>query len=365
MSHFAPTLLECVTKTCHILHLGDKYSLEFTGFYLSHSPNGEYISRKEVIGTQLWLSENIYKSDNISFYGIAAYCAIKTLLLNEEVKTICTTPDILVYQLTHNIHPTRRFYEQVKTGYNELLQNNIIKKIDSSGKYDVLDCSDLFITGSNEYFTIITNEELLKIFQQKNTNTFLLLKYFIYLIGTISSSIDVYIDATQHKCRVVGNLTIGYLSKISGISERSIVEYNKILEDIGLLYIYRHNDFLINSNNGEIKKIVNAYGRPEDKKYIDSFAINQEKYKKSHKYMENNIVEANNKRRLAQMYNQICKNNDSKYSEEDIKRVYAYVLQENHKYEVTYKNNNNKTYLKKIRDVRVFDKYNFITKEEN
>lgn len=313
---------------------------------------------------QLWLSEKIYKSDELSVYGLATYCAIKTLLPNEDIKEICTTPEILSYQLLKDIHPSRRFLQGIKTGYDELISQNIVKKIDSNGKYDVLDCSKLFITEEKEYFTIITYDELLKIFQQKNTNALLLLKYFIYLIGTISSSIDVYIDAIQHKCRVVGNLTIEYISKLSGISDRSIIEYNKILEDIGLIYIYRHNDFLISKDNGEIKRMSNVYGRPEDKNYIDAYAINQQKYKKSYKYVENNIEKANVKRRLAQIYIQICKNNDSKYSIEDIKQVYAYVLQENHKYEATYKKNNDEKCLEKIRDISVFDKYGFLIKEE-
>ena len=284
---------------------------------------------------------------------------------NEEIKEICTTPDILSYQLTKDIHASRRFLSGVRTGYDELLDLGIINKVDSNGKYDVLDCSNLFITEEGEYFTIITYEELLKIFQQKNTNTLLLLKYFIFLMGTISSTIDVYIDAIQHKCRVVGNLTIDYISKLSGISYRSIIEYNKILEDIGLLYIYRYDDFLINKDNGEIKRMANVYGRPEDKEYIDAFAVNRQKYKGSYRYIENNIEKANTKRRLAQMYIQIRKNNDSKYSMEDIQQVYKYVLKENHKYEATYKKNNDESCLEKIRDVNIFDKYGFIVKEEN
>lgn len=314
---------------------------------------------------QLWLSEKIYKSDKLSIYGLATYCAIKTLLPNEYVKEICTSCEILAYQLTKSLDYSRRFYTGLKTGYDELIDQGIIKRVKSKGKFDIIDCSDLFITEEGEYFTIVTYEEILTICQLKDVNTLLLLKYFVFLIGTISSTIDVYIDAYQHKCRVVGNLTIEYISQLSGISERSIIDYNKILESIGLIYIYRQNDFMINKDSGEISRLPNVYGRPEDQVYIDAFAVSQRKYKDSYKYVENNIRKANAKRRLAQMYNQICKNKDSKYSKEDILQVYAYVLEENHKYEATYKKNNDESCLKKIRDIRVFDKYNFITKEEN
>lgn len=259
----------------------------------------------------------------------------------------------------------RRFVESIKTGLTELIDQNFVTVIEAKGQNLVIDCSNLFITEDNEYFTIITYDELQKIFKLNIKNNFALLKYFISLIGTISSSIDVWIDAYQHKCRVVGNLTMDYLSQLFGISERTIIRYNKILEDAGLLYIYRSNDFLINNDTGKLSRLTNIYGRPENKIYIDTYAIKQQKYKESYRYIENNITKANNKRRLAQMYNQICKNKDSKYSEEDIKRVYAYVIQENHKYKATYQKNNDESCLEKIRDIQVFDKYGFITKEEN
>lgn len=312
---------------------------------------------------QLWIDEKIYKS-NLSSYGLAAYCAIKSLLFNDERKEICTTYEILAYQITKNIKCSRRFYENFKNGYEELFEVGIIKKIDSRNKYDVIDCNNLFLLNENDYFTIITYEELLKIFQIKDVNNFLLLKYFIFLIGTISSTIEVYLPSGKHKTRVLGTLTIEYISKLSGISERSIIEYNKILESNGLIYIYRHNDFILQKDTGELSRLINIYGRLEDKEYIDTFAANQKSYKSSYKYIENNIKKANQKRRLAQMYNQISKGNDSKYSIEDIKEIYLYILHENKKYENTYKKTGDVTCLEKIRNIKVFQKYDYL-KEEN
>lgn len=313
---------------------------------------------------QLWLSESIYKSDKISIYGLAVYCSIKSMLPTEEIKELCISNEILIYQLTKSLDSSRRFATGIKTGYDELLDLNIVKKVDSKGKFDVIDCSNLFLVRDSEYFTIIEYDEILKIFQQKDVNTLSLLKYFIYLMGTISSTIDVYIDACQHKCRVVGNLTLEYLSQISGISTKSIVEYNKLLEKIGLLYIYRQNDFVINKSSGELSRMTNVYGRPIDKIYIDTYATNLQKYKSSYRYIEHNIEEVNKKRRLAQMYNQICKGNDSNYSEDDIKEVYTYIFQQNLKYESLYNKKNDSTYFEKIRDISVFEKYNFIIKEK-
>lgn len=313
---------------------------------------------------QLWLSEKIYKSDKITVYGLAAYCAIKTLLYNDEQKEICTNADILSYQLIKNTQPPRRFLERIKTGYEELLEQGIINKVGINSKYDVLDCTNLFITEDTDYFTIVTYDEILRIFQVDNVNNLILLKYFIFLIGTISSTIDVYLDPIQHKCRVVGNLTIDYISKLAGIGTTSIIEYNKILEKENLLYVYRQRDFIINEDNGEITTLPNVYGRPVDKVYINAYAVNQKKYKNSYKYVENNIKGANERRRLAQMYNQLRKGNDSKYSPETIQQIYGYVLQENQKYQNVYEKTQDKQCLNKIRDVRVFEKYGYLNKEE-
>lgn len=130
-----------------------------------------------------------------------------------------------------------------------------------------------------------------------------------------------------------------------------------------MLYIFRQNDFLINKESGEIKRLPNVYGRFEDKIYIDTYALSQQKHKESYRYVENNIKKANNKRRLAQMYNQLCKDNDSKYSQEDIQEIYSYVLQENFKYQKTYEKNNDESCLEKIRDITVFKKYDYLKEE--
>ena len=301
----------------------------------------------------------MYKDSTISVYGLAAYCSIKSLLFAEEQKEICTTLDILAYQLTNSLHYQRRFIENISTGYQELIDQHIIKEIDVKGKYSVIDCSKLYLNTENNYFTIITYEEIVKIFQIKSVNNFVLLKYFIFLMSTISSSIDVWLDAFQHKNRVVGTMTISTLSKLSGISERSIKDYNKILEDNGLIYIYRPNDILIHEDSGQIKRMVNVYGRPEDKAYINKFGLNRKKYEKSYKYVENNIKSANTKRRLAQMYIQIKRGNDQKYSKTDIQDVFHYVVEENTKYKNLFNKRNDSKYLDKIRDTNVFLKYDF------
>lgn len=313
-------------------------------------------NKKEIT---LFLPEHITHSPTFSNYSIAVYSALKMITSTTGIEKQCITPYQIAYLLTGNETQSKHTLNYIKCGLDELIKENVIVKTNEIQKHYLLDCSHLWIDIEKENFTIITFQEVEEIFRVKNTNNFLLLKYFIFLIGTISSKIDVYIDAYQHKNRVVGTLTIDKISEISGISIRSIIEYNKILEERKLIYIHRQSDFVIDSKNN-IKQLPNVYGRYCDKIYIDSFAENQKKYQESYRYVEKTMISVNNNRRLAQMYQQLLKGNDKKYSQEEILDIYNYVISENKKYERMYEKNGYEGYLDKIRDTGIFKKYDFI-----
>lgn len=313
-------------------------------------------SEKEIT---LFLPEYITHSPTFSNYSIAVYSVLKMITSTTGMEKQCITPYQIAYLLTGNEVQSKHTLNYIKCGLDELIKENVILKTNEIQKHYLLDCSNLWIDTERDKFTIITFQEVEEIFKIENTNNFLLLKYFVFLIGTINSKIDIWIDAYQHKNRVVGTLTIDKISELSGISVRSIIEYNKILEQRELIYIHRQNDFVIDSKNN-IKQLPNVYGRPCDKLYIDSFAENQKKYHDSYRYVEMTMVSVNNNRRLAQMYQQIIKGNDKKYSKEEILDIYNYVISENKKYERMYEKNGYEDYLDKIRDTEIFEKYDFI-----
>ena len=98
----------------------------------------------------------------------------------------------LNFYLTGQISGRRRINDYIRCGLNELIDNNIIIKEKEIQKHYILDCSKLWIDTRNTKFTTITFSEVRKIFQIENVNNFLLLRYFILLMGTISSSITVF-----------------------------------------------------------------------------------------------------------------------------------------------------------------------------
>lgn len=312
----------------------------------------------------LFIPKSIIYNNTYSNYALAVHCVLQTLSIPTQIPIQCVTIHQLIYYLTGLESQQRNhIYDYIKCGLNELIINNVVIKLSEFQKHVVLDCSNLWTDTENEKFAIVTFQEVKKIFQAENTNNFLLLKYFVLLMESINTKTTVYLDNGMSKNRVVGNMTINYLSEISGLAERTVIEYNKLLEELGLLYIHRQEDFIITDNN-EIKKLANVYGRPNDSLYIDTFAENQRKYLQSYGYVNKSCTNANIKRRLAQMYQQILRGNGEKYSKSEIISVFNYVISENRKYENLYKKDNQQCHLKKIRDITVFEKYDFIDKSD-
>lgn len=279
----------------------------------------------------------------------------------------CTTVQQITYHLTKNVSHLKfrnRMVDYIKRGLNELIENNVISKLDEIQKHYILDCSNLWIDTNFTNYTVLSFSEVQRIFQAENINNFLLLRYFILLVGTISSKITVYLESGEYKNRVVGNFTIDYLAELSGISERSIIEYNKILEELGLLYVFRQQDFVIDKEN-HIKHLSNIYGRPCDIEYIRAFATNQQKYYESYRYVKNNASKVNNNRRLAQMYQQLLKGGGTDYTNVEVLDIYNYVISENKKYERLYEKKGYEEYLDKIRDTEIFKQFKFINIKED
>lgn len=248
---------------------------KLSDIHYSHNDNNDEVSS--------FIPDSIVKNKTFSNYSIAVFCVLQTLSVSLHLYKQCITRNQIEFYLTGQVSKRRRISDYIRCGLQELIDNEIIKKENEIQKHYILDCSKLWIDVKKDKFTTITFGEVKKIFQIDNTNNFLLLRYFVLLMGTISSKITVFLPNGENKNRVVGNVTIDYLSKLSGISERTIIEYNRVLENAGLLYIYRHGDFIIDDGNN-IKRMSNIYGRPTDSTYIDKFGVDQKKHHETYRY---------------------------------------------------------------------------------
>lgn len=309
------------------------------------------------------IPKSISESREYSDYALTVYCLLQELSVPSQLPIQCVTCNQLVYYLTGEVSQQRnRITDYVKCGINELEEKKIIIKQKEVSKHYILDCYNLWIDTNSGNFTKIYFNEVQQIFKIKNVNNFTLFRYFVFLMGTLVGEVTVYLVNGEYKNGIVGNFTIDYIAEKVGISTRSAIEYNKILEKEKLLYVYRQKDFVIDEENN-IKSLSNIYGRYCDMEYIETFANNQKEYKQSYRYKKNNQEISNSKRRFAQMYQQLLKGKGENYTENEILDIYHYVIKENQKYERMYEKNKCEDHLNKIRDVHIFDQYEFLKGE--
>lgn len=292
-------------------------------------------------------------------HALAAYCALR-MLLTKQQPTICTSAEILSYQLFKNFKYSKHTTEYIRGGIKELMNNGIIIQTDSRKNYMVLDCSKLLLSSSQEKFTIVTDDEIAKIFSVQNVNNYILLKYFITLVWSFSSKISVVVNE-KTKRRVIGNSAISYISRIADISEQSIYDYNSILEHAKLIYVFRPTDMVPVKKQDEFKRRTNIYGRFEDKDYVEKYAkdVITAEFGTGNTWSPD--LSANERRRLSQIYNRIMAGYGDKYSMDEINSVYNFVLLENKRYEELYETTGSADYLNKVRDLSVFEKYDITT----
>lgn len=308
----------------------------------------------------LLVPKKLYEDYSLSHYAIAAYCVLKNLYYHNPLFSECISLQQLIYHFTGTIPNRRnRIFSYIEQGIEELHFANYIQITGIQQKHYLLNCENMWFNTESEYFSVVSFEEVRKIFQIKGVNNYCLLRYFILLMGTLVAKITVTLPNGNFKSGIISNLPISYFAKQMNVSTKTIMDYNKFLEEAKLIYIHRQNDFVLDENN-TLKTLSNIYGRYEDKEYIDAFAYNQRQYNKSYRHTDENYNNANQKRRLAQMYQHICKGKYNDYSEDEIIAVYNYVLLENKKYEELYDKTQYDGYLDKTRDIDVFKQFDFI-----
>ena len=138
-----------------------------------------------------------------------------------------------------------------------------------------------------ERFTIIMHSELQQLYKCTNGRTSKIINYFVKLIQTINSRSKVGWTAIE---------TFAYDLKVS---KTSICEWNTILEQHELIYIYRYDVCKVIGNHSQ--NLTNVYGRPCDKAVIDAYA--QSKLAEIDRVNLSKKLSADTRRKISKQYN--------------------------------------------------------------
>lgn len=323
---------------------------------------------------RLFLNKDLVTGSTLTQDGVLAYVALRIIidesvpLYNKSTSTDCISVNRLAYSLMDDMDYEKALTDALVRGIVELAGDkwiSIRKDFSTKGSYEyVLDVSNLYLDTEKDKFVIVSLDEVYKIMtcKEKMEKRIRMLKYYIALVSTFDWSLN----------SKIGHMSQEYIAEQADNSVKTCRRYNKILQEMEMIYIYKSNDKV--RVNDRLKQIKNCYSRYEDKSICEEYASNYENmYGVEHKIVktQKNKAQADTNRRLGAIYNQICFGNTD-YDKETIKAVYEYVVNKNKalqkeidsKYAQTYMTDSDKAWVEKlesqIRETSIFDQFDFL-----
>ena len=323
----------------------------------------------------IYLDNNIIDTVKFTDAEMGVYVALKGIYQASKNRQYISY-NMLAYELYGNGKYKRSSCNAIKDAFNSLVQKKYISIIETLSTTEfVVDMIGLYINmeKSNTYYTTISDTELHSIMNiGGRSDKFKLLRYFLICLKTICKSQDVYKDNYNTRINFVGFMSQEYLSQHTGIDISQIIEYNRILEENHLLYIYRHKEMKRNTITGQFKSFTNHYGRYEDMEDIITFAKN---YEKVHG-IEEQLVQSgksNRKRSISAKYNNLCKDFDryiNQYSNDELIEIYKQIRHDNEQIQsdligAKVESDYYEKLRLKLRDEEIFDKIPCIVQYRN
>lgn len=183
------------------------------------------------------LNTNIIQDTKLSDMAIATYVALK-ILQNKKNKLVVSTNSI-AYFLFGCVCTDRKFLSNIHNGIQELINNNYISLIEkiTSSEY-VLDSENITTNASNIKSCFYVSENDINTIMNIKIINIKLLRYYLVAISSIDNKTKI------------GNLTQVELCEKSNLGKNTILKYNKILQELGLISV-------------QFNKVSNIYSKIE------------------------------------------------------------------------------------------------------
>ena len=261
----------------------------------------------------VFLKRDIIDNKNLTNEGIMVYTALVIASENKIDRLFTTVNSIEVILKMKFDDSDRYFKDKTKRGLLNLAENKIIELHHDGEDFKpnepiVIKLNNFRIDNQKDRFIIADIKDIVKIirYKEKKFENEKLLSYYFAILSTINNS---------SKC---GYSTIEALSDISGINvTTATTKYNKLLEEMKIIYIHRHNKSY-KCYDGTIRKTNNTYGRYSDKEHIIS---NAESYIQEINRIEStSMITGDRARSIKQKYNHLMKKIESGYipNEEEV-----------------------------------------------
>lgn len=329
---------------------------------------------------KIFLKTDLITGNTLTQDGVLAYIALRNLidesipLYNRTSSIDCISVNRLAYSLIGEMDYEKALTDALYRGIAELASGewiSIRKDLSTNKSYEfVLDIKKLWLDTEKDKFTVVYTDDIHKIMtcNEKMDKKIRMLKYYVALISTFDWSLD----------SKIGHMSQEYIAEQADNSTRTCQRYNDILVDMQIIYVYKSNDKI--PMNDKLNQIKNCYSRYDDRNVCERYATGyEEMYGVQHKIVrtKKNKEQADNNRRLAQIYNRICEGYGDSYDEATIKKVHKYIVNKNNSLQEQIDEKNHQKYLtdsdkswvekleSQIRDEDIFEQFDFLQSSNN
>lgn len=335
---------------------------------------------------KLFLKKDLVTGYKLTQDGVLTYIALRVImdgsipLYNKMSVVDCISVNRMAYALIGSQEKYEKvFLDSLQRGIYELQLVNEIRVLQdlstkTSNEY-LLDFSNLYLDTERDQFVTIFSEEIYKILACEGVmkKKISMLKYFVAVVGTFNWSKSM--RKLQGK---IGTMSMEYIALQADISSRTCIRYNEILSEMKMIYIYKSNDK--ERVGDKLKQIKNCYSRYADKDACEEYASNYENWYGSQHIIvrtQKNKEQADNNRRLAQIYNRISDGYGDTYDEETIRKVRKYIANKNKtlqeeidaKHAQEYMTDSDRRWVEKlesqIKDESIFEQFDFLIDDDN
>ena len=336
---------------------------------------------------KLFLKKDLVTGYKLTQDGVLTYIALRAImdqsipLYNKTSVVDCISVNRMAYALIGSQEKYEKvFLDSLQRGIYELKFTNVIRVLqDLSAKtsYEyLLDMANMRLDTEKENFMFVYPEEVHKILtcDEIMKKKISMLRYFVVLISTFN-----WCKSMRNLQGKISTMSIEYIATQAGmVSQRTCIRYNQILSEMKMIYVYKSNDK--ERVGDKLKQIKNCYSRYADKDACEEYASNYENWYGSQHIIvrtQKNKEQADNNRRLAQIYNRISDGYGDTYDEETIRKVRKYIANKNKtlqeeidaKHAQEYMTDSDRRWVEKlesqIKDESIFEQFDFLKDDDN
>ena len=286
------------------------------------------------------VDDAITRNTDINSQEYSAYIALLITLGNKPTSTMLVNCHTLCYALDNSLPISRKTLSVMNTSIAGLMDKTTLDITLTSHKSVYLIDSMKFHTFSG-YASKVPIESVYTIMNSAYKGKKSLLKYYILLLSLLAGK--------KEDCILAAKWTIRELSNRSGLCSQTVIEYNKLLVELELIYFF---DKYLFDNEGKCQSTI--FAKWKHKHHVQRYV---------NRYFPYGVISSksttNEKRAYALMYRWLCKG--KQYDNDTVALIKEYVTTRNQQIKTRLDNpdvleEEKQELVKQLLDETIFDR---------